>query len=76
MIKNLVNTLANANEVIQKKMIENFTAADEEDRRRVAEGLKEKMPMKEGSVGVLLAATMTDEGVKQAQEVSTEAKPY
>jgi catalase len=75
LINNLVNTLANANPVIQQKMIENFTKADEDYGRRVAEGLKNKQKAT-GEVGAPSGATRTEEGVQQAQEVSKEAKPY
>ncbi len=75
LINNLVNTLANANPVIQQKMIENFTKADEDYGRRVAEGLRNKQK-NTGEVGAPSGATRTEEGVKEAQEVSKEARPY
>jgi catalase len=75
LVNNLVNTLANANPVIQQKMIENFTKADADYGRRVAEGLKNKMK-NAGEVGAPSGAAKTEEGVQQAGEVSKEAKPY
>lgn len=75
LINNLVNTLANANKIIQDKMIENFTKADEDYGRRVAKGLKNAAANR-GVVGAPSGATKTEEGVKQAEEVSREAKPY
>jgi catalase len=75
LINNLVNTLAKADPVIQQKMIENFTKADADYGRRVAEGLK-NMQKKSGEVGAPSGATRTEEGVQEAQEVSKEAKPY
>jgi catalase len=75
LINNLVNTLANANKVIQDKMIENFTKADADYGRRVAEGLKNAAK----NIGVVSApsgATKTEEGVQEAEQVSKEAKPY
>ncbi len=55
-------------------MIEHFTLADENYGRRVAEGLRNTSKMKEdkGPIG----ATSPEAGVKEAQEVSHEAKPY
>jgi catalase len=75
LINNLVNTLANANKIIQDKMIENFTKADADYGRRVAEGLRNAAANK-GAVGAPSGATKTEEGVQQAEEVSKEAKPY
>jgi catalase len=75
LINNLVNTLANAAKIIQDKMIENFTKADADYGRRVAEGLQ-KMANKKGEIGAPSGATKTEEGVQQAQDVSREAKPY
>jgi catalase len=75
LINNLVNTLANCAQVIQDKMIENFTKADADYGRRVAEGLKNKKK-NIGEVGAPSGATKTEEGVKQAGQVSKEAKPY
>src|SRR5829696_939446 len=75
LINNLVNTLANANPVIQDKMIENFTKADADYGRRVAEGLK-NVAKNIGEVGAPSGATKTEEGVQQAEVASREAKPY
>lgn len=75
LINNLVNTLANANKVIQDKMIENFTKADADYGRRVAEGLK-NAAKNISEVGAPLGATKTEEGVSEAEQVSKESKPY
>ncbi|MEO6070971.1 MAG: catalase [Chitinophagaceae bacterium] len=74
LITNLVNTLAPAAKVIQDKMVEHFSQCDEDYGRRVKEGLeKAKMDMhSDGPSG----AYQTEEGVKQAQDESREAKPY
>ena len=75
LIKNLVNTLANAAPVIQEKMIENFTKADEDYGRRVAEGLK-NAKRNAGEVGAPSGAAKTEQGVQQAEQIAKEAKPY
>jgi catalase len=74
LINNLVNTLATCDKRIQDKMIEHFTLADADYGRRVAEGLSKTAKAKgdKGPIG----ATSPEDGVKQAQEVSHEAKPY
>jgi catalase len=74
LINNLVNTLATCDKRIQDKMIEHFTLADADYGRRVAEGLSKTAKAKDdkGPIG----ATSPEDGVKQAQEVSHEAKPY
>lgn len=74
LISNLVNTLATADKRIQDKMIEHFTLADEDYGRRVAEGLRNtsKSQDDKGPIG----ATSPEAGVKEAQEVSHEARPY
>ena len=74
LITNLVNTLAPAAKVIQDKMVEHFTKCDEDYGRRVKEGL-EKAKNQMHSSGPSGAAK-TEEAVKQAQDVSHEAKPY
>ena len=56
--------MANANKVIQDKMIENFTKADADYGRRVAEGIQKAMK-NNGAVGAPSGATKTEEGVKQ-----------
>jgi catalase len=77
LISNLVNALAPANKVIQDKMIELCTNCDPEYGQRVADGIKKAVEMrnqngqaKPGSV------ERKEEAVKQAEEISTEAKPY
>lgn len=73
LITNLVNTLAPVRQDIQDKMIELFSQCDQDYGRRVAEGLKmaaEKMKSEKKD------PTGNDGAVKQAAEVSKEAKPY
>ena len=74
LIRNLVNTLSTCDKRIQDKMIEHFTLADADYGRRVAEGLSKSTKDKEdkGPIG----ATSPEAGVKEAQEVSHEAKQY
>jgi len=74
LINNLVNTLATCDKRIQDKMIEHFTLADADYGRRVAEGLQNssKSEMDKGPIG----ATSPAAGIKEAEEVSHEAKPY
>ena len=74
LITNLVNTLASANKIIQDKMIDLFTQCDADYGRRVAEGLQ-KMAGQTVSQGPL-GTTSTQESVKEAIDVSHEAKPY
>ncbi|GHA77923.1 catalase [Pontibacter akesuensis] len=82
LIMNLSNTLAGADERIQKQMIENFTKADEDYGRRVAEGIKmakeEMKKMKEHSQGTdgPQGNTSSREGLKQSQTDSHSARPY
>ena len=66
LITNLVNALSHAKKHIQDKMIEMFTACDEDYGRRVAEGLRTMSP----------ANTTEEEAVQQAENVSKESKPY
>jgi len=74
LINNLVNTLATCDKRIQDKMVEHFTLADEDYGSRVAEGLRNsaKSMADKGPIG----ATSPASGVKEAKEVSHEAKPY
>ncbi|WP_207493557.1 catalase [Aridibaculum aurantiacum] len=73
LINNLVNTLAPAAKHIQDKMVELFTQCDEDYGRRVREGLaKASSEMSKGPIG----STQSAEAVKQAEEQSTESKPY
>jgi catalase len=74
LILNLVNTLAPAQKHIQEKMIELFTKCDPEYGKRIAEGLSKasKQNMEKGPIG----STKSTEAVKEAEEVSREAKPY
>jgi catalase len=74
LINNLVNTLATCDKRIQDKMVEHFTLADADYGRRVAEGLSRTAKAKadKGPLG----ATAPEAGVKEAQQVSHDAKPY
>jgi catalase len=74
LILNLVNTLAPAKKHIQDKMVELFTQCDEEYGRRVKEGLMKTSsdPSQKGPIG----STSSGEAVKEAEELSREAKPY
>jgi len=76
LITNLVNTLAPVKKHIREKMVQLFTQCDPEYGRRVAEGLEKasmmKMNMEKGPIG----STKSGEAVRQAEEVSAEAKPY
>ena len=74
LILNLVNTLAPAKKHIQDKMVELFTQCDEEYGRRVREGLMKASsdPSQKGPIG----STSSGEAVKEAEELSREAKPY
>ncbi|NEU08027.1 catalase [Flavihumibacter sp. R14] len=66
LITNLVNTLAPVKKHIQDKMVEMFTACDEDYGRRVAEGLRDKAR----------ETSAAEEGVQQAENASKEANPY
>lgn len=74
LILNLVSTLAPAKKHIQEKMIELFTQCDADYGRRVADGLKEAVnkDIQKGPIGT----ANSHDGVEQAEEDSTEAKPY
>jgi catalase len=74
LISNLSSALAPAPKQIQDKMIELFTQCDADYGRRVAEGIQKatSMNISEGPIG----STRSEEGVRQAEEVAQEAKPY
>jgi catalase len=74
LINNLVNTLAPAKKHIQDKMVELFKQCDADYGRRVEEGLKKAATknIDKGPIG----STQSHQAVKQAQEVSREAKEY
>jgi catalase len=74
LIRNMVNALAPAAKVIQDRMIDLCTQCDPDWGARLAEGIKAAMPTNKESGPMGTAST--DEGVKQAQEESREAKPY
>ncbi len=77
LISNLVGALAPANKIIQDKMIDLFTKCDPDYGQRVADGIKKAQEMmKQNGNGTTGAPARNEEGVQQAEEVSTEAKPY
>ena len=71
LIKNLSSTLAPVKQHIRDKMIELFTACDEDYGRRVAEGIQ-KMRAAMAETG----PEATNKAVQQAGEVAGESKPY
>lgn len=73
LINNLVNTLAPCKKHIQDKMVELFKQCDADYGRRVEEGLQ--MASKNIGKGPI-GSTQTKEAVKEAEQESTEAKPY
>ncbi len=72
LITNLVNTLKPVQKHIQDKMIELFTQCDAEYGRRVAEGLRGADHGQRGPIGT----AHSEDAVREAEEVSREAKPY
>lgn len=74
LIKNLVNTLATANNDIQSRMIDMFTQCDADYGRRVAEGLSTTTV--DASNKGPLGTTQSHEAVEQAEREGKESKPY
>ncbi|MBS7564366.1 catalase [Mucilaginibacter sp. Bleaf8] len=76
LIKNLVNTLAPTNKLIQDRMVEHFTKCDPDYGRRVAEGLNalndQNAAMQKGPIGT----TGSADAVHQAEDVAKESKPF
>ncbi|MEH7626409.1 catalase KatX [Bacillus subtilis] len=73
LITNLVNTLSTCRKEIQDQMIENFTKADPDYGKRVAEGLKKVSENKSnGPIGT----TETEQAAKQAEQESHPSDPY
>jgi catalase len=74
LMNNLVNTLAPAAKHIQDKMIEMFKQCDVEYGQRVADGLQKAVStnLSKGPIG----STKSEEAVHEAEDVSTESKPY
>jgi catalase len=74
LITNLVNTLAPAKKHIQDKMVELFTQCDADYGRRVAEGLSQApgKDIQRGPIG----STQSHDAVVQAEQNSTQSKPY
>ncbi|WP_429725306.1 catalase KatX [Bacillus pumilus] len=73
LIKNLVNTLATCQKDIQAQMIENFTKADPDYGKRVADGLKAfKQEQPSGPIGSTGAAQAVDDAINN----STPSDPY
>lgn len=73
LILNLVNTLKPVAQHIQDKMIEMFTACDEDYGRRVAEGLRAGS---NGSGSNQIGTNDEQDAVNQAENESKEARPY
>lgn len=71
LISNLVGALSAAEKHIQDKMIEMFTKCDEEYGRRVAEGLKAAASSNGQS-----KTEQEQQAVQQAEQESTDTKPY
>jgi catalase len=76
LISNLVSALSSAATHIQDKMIELFTQCDADYGRRVAEGLRNAgNTMNQNGNGNSQKETAA-QGMKQAEDVSTGARPY
>ena len=74
LINNLVNALKVCAPIIQEKMIEHFTKADEEYGRRVKEGLANDLEeMEQENV---TSSPRADEAVKKAEDMGHDAEPY
>ncbi|MEH7872601.1 catalase KatX [Bacillus velezensis] len=73
LITNLVNTLSACRKDIQDQMIENFTKADPDYGKRVAEGLKKAS---ESNSGGPIGTTDTAQAAKQAEQESHPSDPY
>ncbi|WP_132054230.1 catalase [Pseudocnuella soli] len=73
LILNLVNTLKPVAQHIQDKMIEMFTACDEDYGRRVAEGLRAGS---NGNGAHQIGTRDEQDAVNQAENESKEARPY
>ncbi|MGQ5110901.1 catalase KatX [Bacillus halotolerans] len=73
LITNLVNTLSTCRKEIQEQMIENFTKADPDYGKRVAEGLKKASEKNSnGPIGT----TETAQAAEQAEQESHPSDPY
>ncbi|MCY8930319.1 catalase KatX [Bacillus subtilis] len=73
LITNLVNTLSTCRKEIQDQMIENFTKADPDYGKRVAEGLKK---VSENNSNGPIGTTETEQAAKQAEQESHPSDPY
>jgi len=73
LITNLVNTLSSCRKDIQDQMIENFTKADPDYGKRVAEGLKK---VSENNSNGPIGTTDTEQAAKQAEQESHPSDPY
>lgn len=71
LIFNLVDALSHCRKEIQDKMVEMFTACDEDYGRRVADGLRMSAAKMEKG-----AAADADDAIQQAESTSKEANPY
>ncbi|MEK5213625.1 catalase KatX [Bacillus sp. FSL R5-0603] len=73
LITNLVNTLSTCRKEIQDQMIENFTKADPDYGKRIAEGLKK---VSENNSNGPIGTTETEQAAKQAEQESHPSDPY
>ncbi|WP_439846140.1 catalase KatX [Bacillus spizizenii] len=73
LITNLVNTLSTCRKEIQDQMIENFTKADPDYGKRVAEGLKK---VSENNSNGPIGTTETEQAARQAEQESHPSDPY
>lgn len=73
LITNLVNTLSTCRKEIQEQMIENFTKADPDYGKRVAEGLKKAS---ENNSNGPVGTTETAQAAEQAEQESHPSDPY
>ncbi|MFT4398818.1 catalase KatX [Bacillus sp. SW14] len=73
LITNLVNTLSTCRKEIQDQMIENFTKADPDYGKRVAEGLKKAS---ENNSNGPIGTTETEQAAMQAEQESHPSDPY
>ncbi|MGV2470055.1 catalase-related domain-containing protein, partial [Bacillus subtilis] len=72
-ITNLVNTLSTCRKEIQDQMIENFTKADPDYEKRVAEGLKK---VSENNSNGPICTTETEPAAKHAEQERHPSDPY
>ncbi|OUJ71226.1 catalase [Hymenobacter crusticola] len=76
LINNMVGALADAEKVIQDKMIELCTNCDPDWGKRLADGIKAANANTEAEGGNQYNERQADAAVEQAEEVAHDAKPY